>query len=102
MHRQPVVSLLLLAAVLNARATGISPYPHEVEDFIDRRELCDHFRGEEPYDSERAEFLARRIDETCSGTDEELLKLKGKYEDDEEIMRILNRFEEDIEADDGT
>ena len=60
----------------NSFATGIPDYPFDVEEFIDRREICDHFRGEEPYDADRAKFLTEQILEACTGTDRELQKLK--------------------------
>ena len=82
---------------MNTFASGMSPYPPDVEDFIDRRELCDHFRGEEPYDAERARFLAAQINETCTGTDKALRELKDKYQDNAEIMKRLNAFETNIE-----
>jgi len=80
-----------------AQAHGSSDYPSDVTEFIERRELCDHFRGELPYDEERAEFLSRQIKETCFGTDSTLKTLKDKYRDNKTIMNMLNRFEENIE-----
>ncbi len=82
-------------------ATGVPDYPFDVEEFIDRREICDHFRGEEPYDADRAKFLAEKIKETCSATDKELRELKLKYRNDDKVMQILNRFEEEIESENG-
>lgn len=84
---------------VSAGATGVASYPTDVEQFMDRRQLCDHYRGEEPYDAERAAFLAKRMELTCTGTDRELRRLKEKYQDDAEIMRVLDQFEEDVEAD---
>lgn len=100
MYAHHVASLIGLAVISSSFATGIPDYPFDVEEFIDRREICDHFRGEEPYDVDRAKFLAEQIKETCSGTDRELQALKQKYKGDDEIMQILNRFEEAIESKD--
>lgn len=97
MRRHLSCSVIALAMMSSGFATGIADYPSDVEDFIDRRELCDHFRGEEPYDADRARFLAEQIRKTCAGTDAELQTLKQKYKDDEEIMQILDRFEEKVE-----
>ncbi len=102
MYARSVASLIGLAVMSSGFATGIPDYPFDVEEFIDRREICDHFRGEEPYDADRAKFLAAQIKETCSGTDKELRELKQKYKNDDKIMQILNRFEEEIESKDGT
>lgn len=81
----------------NSFASGIPGYPFDVEEFIDRREICDHFRGEEPYDADRAKFLAEQIIKTCTGTDRELQELKQKYKDDDDILELLNGFEKEIE-----
>ncbi len=91
-----------MAVISSGFASGVSDYPFDVEEFIDRREICDHFRGEEPYDADRAKFLADKIKETCSGTDKELRELKLKYQNDDKVMQILNRFEEEIESENGT
>ena len=96
------VLIIGLAAISSGFATGVPDYPSDVEEFIDRREIFDHFRGEEPYDADRAKFLADQIKETCSGTDKELRNLKQRYADDDTIMQILNRFEEEIESRNGT
>ena len=97
MRTNILASLIGLALMSNSFATGTPDYPFDVEEFIDRREICDHFRGEEPYDADRAKFLTEQIMETCTGTDEVLQKLKQKYEDNDDILRLLNGFEEEIE-----
>jgi hypothetical protein len=93
-----ITSLVGLALASISHATGIPDYPFDVEEFVDRREICDHFRGEEPYDDDRAKFLAEQIEKVCTGTDKELQALKQKYNGDDEIMQILNRFEERVES----
>ena len=40
-----------------AEKDSIEKLTGEVEKFKKRRELCDHFRGEDPYDEERRRFL---------------------------------------------
>ena len=102
MYARSVASLIGLAVMSSGFATGIPDYPFDVEEFIDRREICNHFRGEEPYDADRAKFLAEQIKKTCGGTDKELRELKQKYQNDDKTMQILNRFEEEIESKDGT
>ena len=54
-----IVSLIGLAVMSSGFATGVSDYPFDVETYVDRREICNHFRGEEPYDAGRAQFLAQ-------------------------------------------
>jgi hypothetical protein len=87
-----MVSLLF---VLEARAQ--SQWPADVARFIERRDACDHFRGEDPYDEERRKFLHQKMTELCMGTDQELSRLKGKYRDDKKITSKLNEYEATIE-----
>jgi hypothetical protein len=94
---QALLFILILITAGHASATGIPDYPFEVEEFIDSREMCDHFRGEEPYDQARAAFLSKMIEETCSGTDNELRRLMRKYQDISNIMKVLDRFEDNVE-----
>lgn len=78
-----------------ARAAGI---PEDVALFRERRDLCDHFRGEEPYDEERRAFLEANLARYCTGTDAELAALKSRYRDDEAVMELLSGYEENIEG----
>jgi hypothetical protein len=72
--------------------------PKDVSIFIENRDLCDHFRGEDPYDEERRVFLEENISKFCTGTDAELSKLKKKYSKNQSIMGILNQYEEKVES----
>ena len=71
----------------------------EVRPFIIKRQGCDHFRGEPPYDEERREFLLKKIEELCTGTDAELQRLREKYSRQPETMKALADFEDCIEFD---
>lgn len=68
--------------------------PRDVQRFVDRREGCDHMRGE----PDRMNELSREIRKLCGGTDKELAQLKLKYAANSTIMQILNQFETGIEA----
>ncbi len=78
-------------------------YPHEIRAFIDRRDGCDHFRGEpwpegdSPAERERRQELKAAMKAACSGTDVELARLRGKYRDDADVAAALMAFEDDIE-----
>jgi hypothetical protein len=78
-------------------------YPHEVRAFLDRRDGCDHFRGEpipEPADDpggERRREIETAMRELCTGTDAELLKLRAAYRDDAVVSAVFAGFENDIE-----
>lgn len=54
---------------------------HDVDRFIQRRALCDHFRGELPDPSEKARMdeVIKKANEACAGTDAQLKALRAKY-----------------------
>jgi hypothetical protein len=80
-----------------AAAPAAAAMPADVTRFIDRRAACDHLRGEEPYDPERAEFLDKAINENCSGTDKELRLLRKRYAKNPVIKAKLAKYEDDVE-----
>lgn len=78
-------------------APAASPQPADVAAFVERRELCDHFRGEEPYDAERREFIGKNIAALCPGSDAALAALRRKYAGNRQVTDRLSRFELRIE-----
>ena len=91
------ITFLLLASP-SVTTLAQQPVPPDVARFIERRDLCDHFRGEEPYDPQRREFLAKRTRELCTGTDTQLASLKKKYKSKAEVITRLNGYEPKIEG----
>lgn len=94
---------LALLLVQTACATGTVPgasLPRDVSEFVERRDLCDHFRGEipEPEDHWRMEEVVSSITLHCSGTDEELARLRSKYIDDPDVRDVLGGYEATVEA----
>ena len=91
--------LLVLFLCIAAQAADQNPpvLPAEVAKFKHYRDLCDHFRGEEPYDAERARYLQQSMKKYCSGTDKELAALKRKYGHDRDNLHVLQGYEEEIE-----
>jgi hypothetical protein len=81
-----------LAAVAQARL------PEDVARFVERRDECDHFRGEAAYDSKRREFLEQQTLELCAGSDKQLAELKKKYARDQTVMTRLDEYEAEIES----
>ena len=71
----------------------------EARSFVIKRQGCDHFRGEPPYDKERQKFLIQQMKELCTGTDAELQRLRAKYADHPETIQSLSEFEDCIEFD---
>jgi hypothetical protein len=89
--------IAMCSLFLACPATAQPRFQAGVERYVERRDICDHFRGEEPYDEERREFLHRRLVEFCAGTDKELAELKHKYRNNKAVTERLNRYEPFIE-----
>lgn len=71
----------------------------DVERFVQRRTLCDHFRGEipDPGDKARMDEVIKKANEACAGTDAQLKSLKSKYARDAEVMSKLRKYEDEVE-----
>ncbi len=80
-----------------AERTPVYGLPPDVADFMGRRELCEHFRGEEAYNRERRRFLEENMKKYCAGTDRELVGLKEKYRNNDAVVRALTDYEDTIE-----
>ena len=92
-----LIALFVFAPCYSAAADQTDEWPADVATFIEQRDLCDHFRGEEPYDEERRKFLEKNIVELCTGTDSKLANLKEKFRGNSAIIERLSLYEEDIE-----
>lgn len=95
MRHTVLASVAIVVFALSAQAQD--KWPSDVARFIERRDGCDHFRGEEPYDEERRKFLNQKLIELCPGTDKALARLKDKYRKNKKIMAVLNEYEPQIE-----
>lgn len=104
--------LIIFALLVPACATAQSPGPwtdnfnearsgfiaEEARPFIIRRQGCDHFRGEyDGEDDERQRSILKNIAELCTGSDEELKRLRIKYANQPETIKALVDFEDCIE-----
>ena len=67
----PVAATSAPSVASPSASATMPPLPAEVIAFRDRRDACDHFRGEDPYDAKRGAFLAAEMARTCTGTDRE-------------------------------
>lgn len=83
----------------NFNQAGDPLIAEDARTFIIKRQGCDHFRGEPPYDEERQNFLTEQIQSLCTGTDAELKRLRIKYADQPETIAALSEFEDCIEFD---
>jgi hypothetical protein len=89
--------LALSVSVLGCTAPAQPQLPEDVASFVERRDICDHFRGEEPYSPERRAEINRNTEKFCRGTDPELGALRAKYQNTRAFAAALERFERDIE-----
>lgn len=89
--------LLVLLATSLVAAQELPP--SDIQKFVERREGCDHMRGElpDPGEKRRMREVNREIRKLCTGTDKELMRLKKKYATNSAIMQRLDEFEPDIE-----
>ncbi|NML14046.1 hypothetical protein [Azohydromonas caseinilytica] len=71
--------------------------PAEITAFRARRDACDHFRGEEAYDAQRAAFLQAQLKKHCTGTDRELADLRRRYASDANALAALKDYEDQVE-----
>jgi len=78
-----------------------APFPDEVTRFMVRRDGCEHFLGEEPYDEDRRAFLNRSIRDLCTGTDKRLATLRKQYAGNPDVIAALAKYE-NVEGDDGS
>ena len=90
---------LVFGLLLSACATG--QLPATVQRFVDRRDACDHWRGEidgPTADKEREREIQAGIEEFCIGTDKQLAVLRGKYSDNQPVLERLSKYETRIES----
>lgn len=86
-------------ALLLASCASTNVDTSDVDRFVQRRMLCDHFRGElpDPSDKARLDEVIKKANESCAGTDAQLKSLKAKYVRDAKVMKRLNEFEDQVE-----
>ena len=93
-----IASVLLLIGSTHLTGWAAAPaLPKDVITFLDERESCDHWRGEEGYDQERKADINWYICHSCSGTDANLAHLKKKYRSEQAVMGKLGELEPQIE-----
>ena len=69
------------------------PLPLPVRRFIERRDGCDHWRGEDSPDPARRRQIDRALRKECTGTDRELDRLRRLYRRNPAVLKALNDYE---------
>jgi len=95
-RRAPGVALWAAALLAACAATPATP---DLATFLERRAMCDHWRGEvpDPPDPERLRELQKGIADSCTGTDSQLAALKQRYRDDPVVTKQLAQYEDRVE-----
>ncbi len=59
----------------------VESIPADVRDYLERVMLCEHFRGEPPYDEERAKFIQDQLEKfRCDSVEStDIWDLEKKY-----------------------
>lgn len=78
-------------------ATATASLPQAVITFQQRRDECDHLRGEEPYDQQRAAFLKAALAKACKGSDQALAALRQRFAQHPEALAALKPYQDRIE-----
>ncbi len=65
--------------------------PDDVREFIDRRAQCNHWNGEEPYDTERsAQIAAAESSLRCLAVEPDEKVLRQRYGRNRDILKALD------------
>ena len=89
-----------LAALCVLCNCATAPATPDLATFLERRAMCEHFRGEfpDPPDPVRVREIEQQVDAYCTGTDAQLALLKARYRDDAGVTKQLAGFEPRIES----
>lgn len=85
------------AETLRAQNGKGSKLPKDVQEFISRRDQCDHFRNEPAEDEQRQAEVAEAADKFCTGTDKDLARLKRTHAADKAVQDALSAYDPNIE-----
>ena len=87
--------MILLAFALAATAPPAPQrrLPPEVRRFIDKRDTCEHWIGEEGYDAARQREINRNVHQSCTGVDRELDRLRRVYRRNPRVLAALKDYD---------
>jgi len=87
--------VILLAFALTAAVASAPqrPLPPEIRRFIDKRDTCEHWIGEEGYDAARQREINRNVRQSCTGVDRELDRLRRVYRRNPRVLAALKDYD---------
>jgi hypothetical protein len=91
-------SLTILCASVSLGVLAADSLPRDVARYIERRDVCEHWRGEDGYDKERQAQINFGQCQSCPGSDAGLAKLKAKYKNNPAVVSRLKNYEVRIEG----
>jgi hypothetical protein len=84
----PITMALLLLAGCDASPPAVQ---QDVRDFLQRRQDCQHWMGEEGYDAaRRAEINAAYAKHRCAALDADEQELKRRYGGNPALLKVLD------------
>jgi hypothetical protein len=87
-----VRSAALLAAMVCLSSAAIAATPRDVARYIDRREGCNHWAGEEGYDAARRAEINKAIAELrCTALDHDEKDLRHRYRHNPAALRAIQK-----------
>lgn len=90
--RVPIFSLVTLALL----SPALADTPRDVARYIDRREGCNHWAGEEGYDAARRAEIDKAIaDLRCTALDRDERALRRRYRNNPEALRRIEKARDD-------
>ncbi len=96
MNHWRTVAILALSCV-NVATLAAPGLPRDVAAFLERRQGCDHWRGEYSEDKERRSEINANACTLCAGTDARLASLKRKYDGNADVKAALGYLEPHVE-----
>lgn len=73
----------------NAATDPASGLPADVAAYVQKRDRCDHWRGEEASDAARKREIDDAIARECTGLGDTLTQLRDRYASDEKVRDAL-------------
>lgn len=69
--------------------------PSDVQHYFDAEESCTHWRGEYPFDDDRAKEIKDAIEASCKDRSTERTSLRKKYQANPDIVFVLDNLSRD-------
>lgn len=87
---------LVLAMIMTGLSCALAATPRDVARYIDRRQGCNHWAGEEGYDAARRAEINKAIDDLrCTALDRDGRVLRQRYRHNPAVLRALKKAQAD-------